>query len=374
MNHLTTLPRRSARLIWPAVALLAVIGGTAAVAAPAQAGLSRGIARSAPAKPATFSWQPFHLINGWKSASKSQLVTGTPAWALRNGVVYFRGAVEQPSVHDSSTFAQLPKRARPTRNLYIEIYTNSDVPGVLHVTSGGSVQAYDGNAYTFASLAAVSYPTAAIKSRKLALRNGWQSSQPVYGTGDPSYAVSRGVVYLSGSLHDGTSVVATVLPKAARPPRLMYVSVYEFDGSTGFLKILPTGQVEVFGTDATSYTSLADISYPASGAKWHDFALEDGWKSGRARFHTATPAYAVIGGVVYLTGSMFDATGHVGLWTDLPSAARTAHDVLEIEVDTNDGNPGAVAITSSLGLVSSMPFSNAQSFTSLANIAYPHSS
>jgi hypothetical protein len=36
-------------------------------------------------------------------------------------------------------------------------------------------------------------------------------------------------------------------------------------------------------------------------------------------------------------------------------------------------DPGAVAITNSLGLVSSNPFSNAEAFTSLAGIAYPPS-
>jgi hypothetical protein len=57
----------------------------------------------------------------------------------------------------------------------------------------------------------------------------------------------------------------------------------------------------------------------------------------------------------------------------LPAATRT-HDVLEIETDASAGTSGAVAITSSLGLVSSTPFSNAKTFTSLASIAYPLSS
>jgi hypothetical protein len=45
-----------------------------------------------------------------------------------------------------------------------------------------------------------------------------------------------------------------------------------------------------------------------------------------------------------------------------------------IEVDAAAGTSGAVAITSSLGLVSSMPFSIAKAVTSLASIAYPLSS
>lgn len=172
----------------------------------------------------------------------------------------------------------------------------------------------------------------------------------------------------------GTSHVATLLPKAARPAHQMFVLVYTFGGTPGWLQILPTGQVEAFGPDAAYYTSLAGVSYPAAGAKWHTFALVDGWKSGLTRFRTAAPAYTVIGGVVHLTGSMYEATGTVGLWTILPAAARTAADVLEIEADTSGGKAGAMAITNRLGLVSSVPFSNAKAFTSLDGVAYPQSS
>jgi hypothetical protein len=152
----------------------------------------------------------------------------------------------------------------------------------------------------------------------------------------------------------------------------MYLSVYTFDGSTGWLQILPNGQVNAEGSEAAQYTSLAGISFPVASTTWHSFKLEAGWKSGASRFSTAAPAYAVINGIVYTTGSMYQASGDTGLWTDLPAAARSK-DVLEIEVYTVDGTVGAVAITNSLGLVSSNPFSNAEALTSLAGIAYPPS-
>jgi hypothetical protein len=153
----------------------------------------------------------------------------------------------------------------------------------------------------------------------------------------------------------------------------MWISIYTFDGSTGFVQILPTGQVEVEGTGAASYASLASISFPVASTTWHNFKLVAGWKSGATHFNTAAPSYAVINGVVYLTGAMFQASGSTGLWTDLP-VATGSKDVLEIEVYTVNGTAGGVAITNSLGLVSSNPFSNAETFTSLAGIAYPPSS
>lgn len=374
MKPVASLLLRPARLILPAAAVLTALGSTAAVAAPVQAGLPAGHGHSAPAKPVKFSWHPLKLIHGWESASAKHLVTGTPAWALRDGVVYLRGAIKQPNAADGTTFGSLPKYARPASNLYIQIFTSSDVPGILYIGSNGTMEAYDGNALSLTSLAAVSYRTASIKSHKLKLLNGWQSSQSVYNTGNPSYAISRGVVYLSGSMHsDGSSPLAFVLPKAARPAHALFITVYTVDGSSpGVAEILPQGEVDMAGVGAPGYTSLAGISFPVTGAKWHKFKLEAGWKP-FTKFDTVAPAYAVVNGVVYLDGAMDQPTPGSGLWTDLPAAAQTP-DVVAIEVMTTSDSVGAVTLTSSHGRVSSMPFSNAEMMTSLAGIAYPPSS
>lgn len=354
-----------ARLVLPAAAALLVLaGGSSPASAYARAASGHG-ARAA----AKLTWHSLTLRNGWTSASTKGLVTGKPAWALRNGVVYLRGAVKQP-VSGSATFALLPRQARPAHNLYLQVWTSSDVPGTLYIGSDGTMEAYNGNATAFASLAAVSFPTAAVTTHPLALQHGWASSQPAYHTGNPADAVSAGVVYLSGSLHGGTSALAFRLPKAARPANQMYISVYTFDGSTGWLRILRNGEVQVNGADAASYTSLAGISFPVASTRWHTFKMIAGWHSGASRFDTAAPGYAVINGVIYVTGSMYQSGGSTGLWTDIPAAARPA-DVLEIEVYTANGTTGGVAMTDSLGLASSTPFSNAQRFTSLAAIAYP---
>lgn len=296
-------------------------------------------------------------------------------WAFRNDVVYFRGAIKQPNPAANAAFAKLPNYAKPAHTLYLTVYTNGDEPGIVYLGKGGTLQAYTGNSAVFTSLSAISYPTAAMKSHTLALKNGWTSSQAIFNTGAPSYATSGGVVYLSGSMHSsGSSQLATVLPTAARPAHRMFILVYTFDGVSGWLEIMPTGKVYVFGSNARSYTSLANISYPAAGAKWHNFTLEDGWKSGQAKFGTAAPSYTIINGIVYLNGSLTAAPAENGLWTTLPAGVRTAADVLEIEVYTANGSAGGIAVTNRLGLVSSNPFSNAQAFTSLTGIAYPQSS
>lgn len=371
MRLLAQKSHRSVRLIVAGAALMTLASGTAAAAAGPPA------ADHLPDAPAITKlvWHPLTLINGWKSASTTLLVTGKPAWATRNGVIYLRGAVKQPNPDGNATFANLPTNAKPAHDLYIQVYTNGDEPGVLLISHAGAIEAFRGNAFTFTSLSTVSYPTAKVTSHKLTLENGWASSQPTYDTGNPSYAISGGVVYLSGSMHTiGSSQLATVLPKATRPAHRMFILVYTFDGeATGWLKIMATGKVYAFGADAADYTSLASISYPAPGAKWHNFTLEDGWKSGQTT-GTATPEYTIINGIVYLNGSMSGPTAPNGLWTTLPTEVRTAADVLEIEVYTGNASAGGMAVTNKFGLVSSMPFSNAKAFTSLAAIAYPQNS
>jgi len=49
-----------------------------------------------------------------------------------------------------------------------------------------------------------------------------------WGTGDPSYSVSNGMVYLSGSLHQpaGSNQVFGVLPSAAKSAYTLYLSVH----------------------------------------------------------------------------------------------------------------------------------------------------
>ena len=215
------------------------------------------------------------------------------------------------------------------------------------------MEAYEGNADSFTSISGMSYPTASVKSHKFKLLNGWLSSQPTYGTGNPSYAISKGVVYLSGSLHGGgTSPLAFMLPKAARPAHALFISVYTVDGDTpGEVEIEPQGEVDIAGAGSAGYTSLATISFPVAATKWHKFKLASGWKP-FSKFDTAVPAYAVVNGIVYLDGAMSQSPAGTGLWTILPAAARTVH-VADIEVLTTSGTVGALTITSNPGIASS---------------------
>jgi hypothetical protein len=345
----------------PVVALLTFGTSTAAMAAQA-----------AP-KPAKFTWHGFKLLNGWKSASSKTSPTGTPGWALHDGVIYLRGAVTQPESGGSPTFAQLPKFAEPTRNLYLEVSTYNSTPGIVYIGSTGALQAYDGSAFEFTSLSGLSYPASTVKSHKLTLTNGWLSEQGDWGTGDPAYAVSDGVVYLSGSLHDGTIPLAFTLPKAARPARELYILVYTQDGSPGWLTIKPSGAVTADGSSASEFTSLAGVSFPVASTNWHKFALIDDWVSGYGTYHSASPEYTVINGVVYLNGSISQTSVSSSAWTNLPAAAKPADRIL-IQTAVANSSSGTIALTNPQAEIFSTPYSTSEQFTSLAGIAYPSSS
>src|SRR5580698_8037550 len=140
-------PFRPARLIIPAAIALSLQGGTAAAAAPAS--MSTAPVRNGPPVPASFTWHPLDLLNNWEPASGPKLATGTPAFALHDGVIYFRGAIKQPVSDGSETFAMLPKYARPAHDLYIQAFTLRAAHGVLFIGQDGTMDAYGGKADTF---------------------------------------------------------------------------------------------------------------------------------------------------------------------------------------------------------------------------------
>jgi hypothetical protein len=358
------------------VALTTALGGAAASAAAVHP------ARAA-AHPATVTgvtWHPLSLLHGWQSA-QGQYGTGSPAWAVKNGVVYLSGSMHQAS-GTSEDFAVLPAAARPAHYLYITVYTYDDTYGRVAIYPDGEMNVVSPNqsqAQGYTSLAAISFPAAAITSTNLTLKNGWQSSQSEWGTGDPGWAVKNGVVYLSGSMHQpsGNSRVAAVLPPAARPAHYLAFIVDTWGGATGEVDIETDGTVLAFSPpahgSAQQFTSLAGISYPLGTAGDHTLGLLNGWYTDGVL--SGDPSYSVAGGVVYLSGGMHQPLGDTGAeFAVLPPAARPAHNLF-IKLFTN-GSPGELAITSSGQMFAySYPGpTNVQQYTDLAGISYPLSS
>jgi hypothetical protein len=88
-------------------------------------------------------------------------------------------------------------------------------------------------------------------------------------------------------------------------------------------------------------------------------------------YHTGAPAYTVIDGIVYLSGSLtLASSGGDGLRTDPVPTAAQPHHQQEILVYTLSDSVGGLDL-SNLALADSNPPTNARAFTSLAAVSYP---
>ena len=338
------------------------LGSTAAAQASTHAAPASGVA-----------WHALHPIDGWQSAQADDS-TGDPAWAVKDGVVYLAGSLERPS-GDARLFAQLPPQARPWHKLWMTVYTDGDTTGTVYIYPSGKMYAYSfpdtADATGFTSLAGLSFPARSMRQHPIKLIEGWHSEQNRWNSGNPSYSVSGGVVYLSGSLAtSGSDTLFAHLPKAARPRSDEYFIVYTYAGTYGELVLKKDGEAELFDGGSADYSSLAGISYPTASNGGHPLALINGWRSGETAFNTGNPAYSVRGGVVYLSGSIA-TSGSDGVFAVLPPGARPAHYVY-IKVFTYDAHTGTVQINPD-GTVSAIdPTGNyAPQLTDLAGISFP---
>lgn len=363
---------RAASLVVPVAAVSIAFGGTAAMAAD---GHTVADSRQATTAVTGVTWHKLTLINGWQS-SQSVYGTGNPSYAISGGVVYLSGSLHGGT---GSTFAVLPKAARPAQLLYMTVYTSGGTYGTLLIKPDGETVAHStpsADATNYTSLAAVSYPTAATTQHKLALTNGWKSGQAQYGTGAPSYAVKNGIVHLSGSLMGGTGADFAVLPAGARPAHITYRGVYTLGGTFLHIYIEPSGFIGGYYTGAAhAFTSLAGVSFPAATVIQHKVTLLNGWQSAQHSFGTGGFSYAIIGGVVHLSGAIKLPSGTSDLCALLPAAARPAH-VLYITVFTSSDTVGTLRIMPS-GNVFADSFTYApasRTLTSLAAISYPRNS
>jgi hypothetical protein len=160
----------------------------------------------------------------------------------------------------------------------------------------------------------------------LSLQNGWQSEQSVYDSGDPAYCIDSGYVYLSGSLaqpSNGSDFFAQ-LPQQARPASNMYLSVYTYGGTTGAVTIYTNGAMYAWGGKATSFTSLAGVTYPAPGTAETPLTPLNGWQAGGSQ-EGHGPSYYISNGVVYLDGAVLNTGSLSSPFAVLPPAARPTH-------------------------------------------------
>jgi hypothetical protein len=145
---------------------------------------------------------------------------------------------------------------------------HADRPVAIVVSIIALLFALGGGAYASArNVARPPLVVTTVTEHTLTLLNGWQSANSTSGTGKPKFAVSGGVVYLSGSLMapNPSSNEFAKLPAGARPGHILYLPIYTSQGAGGTVQIFPGGVMAVFSNNPVSahdFSSLAGISFP----------------------------------------------------------------------------------------------------------------
>jgi hypothetical protein len=210
---------------------------------------------------------------------------------------------------------------------------------------------------------------AGLSWHRLKLIHGWRSRGADDNTGNPSWAVRDGIVYLAGSLGQpsGSNAEFAVLPKPARPGHWLWLATSAAD-IVGGIGIEAKGPMLEGASNEQDFLSLAGISYPAAGTSARKLHLKSGWKLQLPAADVGAPSYSTVGGVVYLSGGLHDKTTSNPFFAVLPKGARPAQ-VLYITVPSG----GWVPVTLRVEPDGRMHLTNGpvKKFVSLAGVSFP---
>jgi hypothetical protein len=124
-----------------------------------------------------------------------------------------------------------------------------------------------------------------------------------------------------------------------------------------------------------SNSPVATQAATAAGVTWTSLSLINGWATENGTYGTGNPKVSLQGGIVYLSGSLAQATPGNETFAILPASFRPSHNMY-ITVYTNGDTSGTVFIAHSgvMEAYSATPCGSgntAQCFTSLATLSFP---
>jgi hypothetical protein len=124
------------------------------------------------------------------------------------------------------------------------------------------------------------------------------------------------------------------------------------------------------GTSAQQHPTAAAVTT----VTWHRLALRNGWRSSRSKsYSVANPSYTVIGGIVYLDGSLHQSYRSATEFAVLPRGARPAHKVFltVLSGSVGPGVPGTVEIEPNGVMRATSAAGTARKLTSLEAVSFP---
>jgi len=330
--------------------------------------------------PSSSGFTAMSLTFGWTNAPFG---TSNAAAVNIGGIVHLKGAVANSAIPNgllSSPFV-LPVGFRPQESIYVEVDMCDAARGRLMIDPDGTVVVDGGHSQTgiggcFTSLDGVTFAADPSGFTALTMQNGWSSG--VGGPGVLGIKLVGGMVQLKGGIVAdlGAPLTPFVLPSGFRPETDVYVPVeqcqigidlitkagllLEPSGAVTLLPAAPAGTIE-------ECVTLDGVSFAVSN--FRPLALQNGWTG--APFATATPAAAIIEGVVRLRGAIA-TTGANPLAFVLPVGFRPAATVY-VPTDLCGAAKGRLVIQPTGAVTIEAgggAWSAAQCFTSLEGVSF----
>jgi hypothetical protein len=310
---------------------------------------------------------PLVLHNGWINGAFG---TRNPAFALRGGIVHFRGGIASGTSGHAFT---LPVGFRPATNIFVPVDLCNARKGRLFIQPSGAVFVSAKDAFTdaqcFTSLEGASFALTSAGFAGLILENGWIHAP--FGTRTAAVINDNGMIRFEGAIGNGTSGQAFTLPAAFRPATTTYVPVDLCSAKKGRLIIDPSGavtvQAETAFADAQCFTSLEGAAFALTTSGFSTVTLVNGWI--HAPFATRNAAVRNDTGVIRFEGTI--GSGTAGHAFTLPVGFRPATDAY-VPIDLCNAKKGRLIISPSgvVSVQSEISFADAQCFTSLEGASF----
>jgi hypothetical protein len=388
-------------LLTKVLARRSISGGAAGLGAIAIAlgvtalGTSGASAAQAPAVPSGPA--PIKVnANNWSGSAK--FGSSSPAWYTDvSGLVHLRGAARQTHSQGpgANFLGTLPRKARPSRNVYVIVHTFAGTYADLEVARNGHINLIDPRQpavkdYTFVSLEGITYKRSQPGTSPVTVNGNNWSGNAHYGSTAPAwYKDASGIVHLQGAATQtsnsgtGQNLLGT-LPPVAWPVRNVFEIVHTFNGTYADLEVSTTGQINLidpygFAVKDYHFVSLEGVSY-SPGAIFNSLAppfpgLNTANWSGNAGFGSSEPGWNEdTSGVIHLQGAVtqISLSGDTSLIATLPAVIRPGRTVYTI-VHTFNGTYADLSIDPS-GQVRVIdprpPMGKDYSFVSLEGVTY----
>jgi len=213
---------------------------------------------------------------------------------------------------DNSTWSIMPPGFRPTADLVFPMvgggaHARHDIDSAGNLTqrygAGGGNSGYFTLSWMRYSLAsAFSEGFYQVGTTGVPFKNSWQNFGSSFHNAE--YRLVGDEVQLRGLVKTGASgTVVFTLPLGMRPSKVLHFSADMNSAQDAYIRLLPSGDIEMYGANVAAYASLSNVAFSVSGEGtngWKALTLTNGFT--RYDANHAKPEYRLTGDIVELRG------------------------------------------------------------------------